>query len=92
MTIILNLILRICRVTKILNFALKIKGVVGRVADAKSSDLATPFPPKFGTCTCSVEYKKLLKTVYIKTGAASSSFIQSFSNLAETFNASIALD
>ena len=35
--------------TKILNFALKIKGVVGRVALAKSSDPATP--PKFGTCT-----------------------------------------
>ena len=28
--------------TKILNFALKIKGVVGRVAHAKSSDPATP--------------------------------------------------
>ena len=36
--------------TKILNFALKIKGVVGRVAHVKSSDPATP--PKFGTCTC----------------------------------------
>ena len=35
--------------TKILNFALKIKGVVGRVAHMKSSDPATP--PKFGTCT-----------------------------------------
>ena len=35
--------------TKILNFALKIKGVVGRVAHAKSSDPATP--PKFGMCT-----------------------------------------
>ena len=35
--------------TKILNFALKIKGVVGRVAHAKSSDPATT--PKFGTCT-----------------------------------------
>ena len=31
--------------TKIFNFALKIKGVVGRVAHAKSSDPATP-PPK----------------------------------------------
>ena len=30
------------RVTKIFNFALKIKGVVGRVAHAKSSDPATP--------------------------------------------------
>ena len=30
------------RVTKILNFALKIKGVVARVAHAKSSDPATP--------------------------------------------------
>ena len=38
--------------TKILNFALKIKGVVGRVAHAKSSDPATP--PKFGMCTSSV--------------------------------------
>ena len=28
--------------TKIFNFALKIKGVVGRVADANSSDPATP--------------------------------------------------
>ena len=28
--------------TKILNFSLKIKGVVGRVAHAKSSDPATP--------------------------------------------------
>ena len=35
--------------TKILNFALKIKGVVRRVAHAKSSDPANP--PKFGTCT-----------------------------------------
>ena len=31
--------------TKILNFALKIKEVVGRVAHAKSSDTATPLPP-----------------------------------------------
>ena len=38
--------------TKILNFALKIKGVVGRVASAKSSDPATrPPPKKIGTCT-----------------------------------------
>ena len=35
--------------TKIINFALKIKGVVGRVAYAKSFDPATP--KKFGTCT-----------------------------------------
>ena len=35
--------------TKTFNFALKIKGVVGRVAHAKSSDPASP--PKFGTCT-----------------------------------------
>ena len=34
--------------TKILNFGLKIKGVVGRVAHAKSSDPATP--QKFETC------------------------------------------
>ena len=32
--------------TKILNFALKIKGVVGRVVHAKSSDPATLPPPK----------------------------------------------
>ena len=32
--------------TKIFNFALKIKGVIGRVAYAKSSDPATPLPPK----------------------------------------------
>ena len=37
--------------TKIFNFALKIKGVVGRVADAKSSNPATPPKKKFGTCT-----------------------------------------
>ena len=37
--------------TKILNFALKIKGVVGRVPHAKSSDPATPPKKKFGTCT-----------------------------------------
>ena len=37
------------RVTKILNFGLKIKEVVGRVAHAKSSDPATS--PKFETCT-----------------------------------------
>ena len=36
--------------------------------------------------------KNLLKTVYIKIGAASSSFIQSYSNFAVTFNTSIALD
>ena len=36
--------------TKILNFALKIMGVVGRVAHSKSSDPATP--PKSGMCTC----------------------------------------
>ena len=37
--------------TKSFNFALKIKGVVGRVAHAKSSDPATPQKKKFGTCT-----------------------------------------
>ena len=36
--------------TKILNFALKIKGVVGRVKHAKSFDPATP-QKKIGTCT-----------------------------------------
>ena len=36
--------------TKVLNFGLKIKRVVGRVAHAKSSDPVTP--PKFETCTC----------------------------------------
>ena len=37
--------------TKIFNFALKIKGgVVGRVAHVKSSDPSTP-QKKFGTCT-----------------------------------------
>ena len=41
---------------------------------------------------CSVEYQKLLKTVYIQIGTASSSFTHSYSNLAETFNTSIALD
>ena len=38
MTVILNLIFR----TKIFNFALKIKGLVGRVALAKFSNLANP--------------------------------------------------
>ena len=40
--------------TKNFNFAVKIKGVVGRVAHAKSSDPATPPPPKknkIETCT-----------------------------------------
>ena len=37
-------------------------------------------------------YQKLLTTAYIQTGAASSSFIQSYSKLAETFNISIDLD
>ena len=36
--------------TKILNFALKIKGAAGRVAHAKSSDPATP-PIKIEMCT-----------------------------------------
>ena len=49
MTVILNLIFRMAGVTKILNFALKMKGVVGRVAHAKSSDSATL--KKFETCT-----------------------------------------
>ena len=35
--------------TKLFNFALKIKGGGRRVAEAKSSDPATP--QKFGTCT-----------------------------------------
>ena len=35
--------------TNILNFALKIKGVVGKVAHAQSSDPA--IPSKFGKCT-----------------------------------------
>ena len=41
---------------------------------------------------CSNEHWKLLRTVYFKIGAASSSFIWSFSNLAETFNINTALD
>ena len=41
---------------------------------------------------CSVEYWKLLKTVYVKIGAASSSFIWSYSNLTETFSANAAFD
>ena len=41
--------------TKIFNFALKIKGVVGRVAHAKSSDPATP--AKFGMCTSRSEHQ-----------------------------------
>ena len=42
--------------TKILNFALKIKGVGGRVTHVKSSDLATPqnleHVQKDLTCVC----------------------------------------
>ena len=49
---------------KILNFALKIKGVVGRVAHAKSSDPATP--QKVGTCT-SIQTQKLQKWVHKTT-------------------------
>ena len=41
--------------TKILNFGLKIKGVVERVAHEKSSDPATP--SKFETCTSMSEQK-----------------------------------
>ena len=41
--------------TKILNFGLKIKGVVGRVAHAKSSDPATP---QFETCTSAFRVKR----------------------------------
>ena len=43
------------------------------------------------TSSFSVEYQKLLETVYIQIGAASLSFIQSYSNLAKTFNTGIAL-
>ena len=47
MTLILNLIFKRGRVTKILSFALKIRGVVGRVVHGKSSDPAIPLsPPK----------------------------------------------
>ena len=49
------------RVTKILNFALKIKGVVGRVALVKSSDPATP--QKFGTCTWVILMEIFLKII-----------------------------
>ena len=52
------------------------------------------------TSLCSVEYRKLLKTVhiilqktvYLKIGAASSYFIWSYSNLAETLNTNTAVD
>ena len=47
---------------------------------------------RLGRHLCSVEYQKLLKTVHIQIGAASLSFIQSYSNLADTFNTSITLD
>ena len=36
---------------KILNFTLKMKGVIGRVADVKSSNPATPPKKKIETCT-----------------------------------------
>ena len=41
---------------------------------------------------CSDEYRKLLTTVYIRAGAASSTFIWSYSNLAETFSTNTAFD
>ena len=41
---------------------------------------------------CSVEYWKLLKTVCIEIDAASSSFIWSYSNLAETFSTNTTFD
>ena len=44
---------------------------------------------------CPVEYRKLLKNslyIYIKIGAASLSFIWSYSNLAETFSTNTAFD
>ena len=44
------------------------------------------------TSFCSIEHKKLLKTVYIKIGAASSSFTSSYSNLAERFSTNTAFD
>ena len=52
--------------TKSFNFALKIKEVVGRVADAKSSDPATP-PPKFGTCTGIMSKKYVQKLGALNT-------------------------
>ena len=42
--------------TKSLNFALKIKGVVGRVAHAKSSDSGATPRKKFETCTLSKQF------------------------------------
>ena len=42
--------------TKILNLALKIKEVVGRVAHAKTFDPATSL--KFGTCTKSISSER----------------------------------
>ena len=46
--------------TKILSFALKIRGVVGRVANGKSSDPAIPPPPKeIETCTWSAPLRWL---------------------------------
>ena len=50
--------------TKILNFGLKIKGVVGRVAHAKSSDPATP--QKFGTCTGTIVLQSRDMTSYLR--------------------------
>ena len=41
---------------------------------------------------CYDEYRKLLKTFYIRVGAASSSFIWSYSNLAESFSTNTAFD
>ena len=50
--------------TKILNIGLKIRGVVGRVAHAKSSDPATP--PKFEMCTGCLFRPNFLKRVVIE--------------------------
>ena len=50
--------------TKILNFGLKIKGVVGRVAHAKSSDPANP--SKFETCTWTGMFNQLIALKNLK--------------------------
>ena len=56
------------------------------------SFICCPITTKPGMVVLWVEYRKLLKTVCIKIGAVSSSFIYSYSNVAETFNTNVVLD
>ena len=65
--------------TNILNFVLKIKGVVGRVAHAKSSTLPAP-PPKFGTYTCLGLGRMLPPIIFIVCGPITTKFCTGIEN------------